>query len=51
MNNLESVLTYEGTHEVHTPRRRPGADGGERIQIDQKIALLVTEGRNLVSGK
>ena len=33
MNNLESVLTYEGTHEVHTLVVGPGDHGGERIPL------------------
>ena len=33
MNNLESVLTYEGTVEMHTLVARPGDDGAGRLPL------------------
>ena len=35
MNNLESVLTYEGTHEVHT-LSSAGADRRERVPLSKR---------------
>ena len=44
MNNLESVLTYEGTHEVHTLGRQ-GADRRGRIQV-MKLADRIKRWRS-----